>query len=203
MDENKVKRRYDIGNGVTITADKWTIRAEWKTDGRSTRSIGIRRPPPKPGDKVRAVFSLDGKMFYLPDYAHAGFDGFWLGVKTWDSKEEMGEQQQANFWGDKPGSTFTPGDGPNAGKTYHREIFHFNCWSVKHKPETTLSMEGDEGELVKDYLALCQSIDTKHEAEFNKEIAFSGWTLSQILDAIGPWVPVEDIPVVKLEKKGG
>lgn len=196
----EIKRRYDIGSGVTIYVNSHSIVAEWKPNEFSTNSAFIRRPPPKPGDTVKAVFSVNGEHYYLPQYALTGLDGFWLGVKTWDSKEEMDKGRQPDIWGDKAKAQFTPGEGPNAGKTYFRMVFPFNSYDIKAKPRSELSVED---ELVKDYLAICQNIDKEDEKEFNASIKFTGWTLAQILKAIGPWVPVEEIPIIKLEKKGG
>ncbi len=181
------KRKYDIGGGVVIEDDGHYLSAQWRADdGKSSRSIGIRRPPVASlPEQLPAQFSIGGKYFYLPGFA--GIHGFWLGVKKWASKEEMQSQQQAGIMG-KDGAIFEL----KAGETYYREVMHFSMWKVEAERELRWVSRDDDS--TKDYLSLIQNEDREQEKRFNEVIAPSGRDLKWIVDRIGEWQPLPPEP---------
>lgn len=184
-----MKRKYDIGGGVIITDDGYSLLAEHKSGDRTTCSIGIKRPyiGPLP-DSLKAMYSLDGRYFYLSDFV--GMDGFWLGVETWADLDAMKAQMGSGLFG-KGYATFT-----DNGKQYHREVLHFVSWNVKAEREHKTIAKIDPA--AQDYLALAQNDLREQEKRFNEVIAPSGRTLKWIVDRIGAWVPLppEPPPVV-------
>lgn len=181
------KRKYDIGNGVVISDDGYYLTASWsESDSRCGHSVGIKRPPPKPGETVKALFSLCGQFFYLTDYTDP--HGFWLGVKSWKSKEEMDAQQKPGIMGKE----YAYIQRTDTGETYYRESMSFTFWSVKHEKKDRELPTSDE--MVRDYLSIQQNRDREQEKRFNEAIAFTGRDLKWILDKIGPFVPFDPEP---------
>lgn len=184
-----MKRKYDIGGGVIVTDDGYSLLAEHKSADRTTCSIGIKRPHIGPlPDELKVQYSLDGRYFYLPDFV--GMDGFWLGMKTWPNLDEMKAQMEPGLFG-KAYATFS-----GEGEQYNREVLNFVSWSVKAERETkTIAKSHPDAQ---DFLALAQNADREQEKRFNEVIAPSGRTLKWIVDRIGPWQPLppEPSPVV-------
>lgn len=186
-----MKRKYDIGNGVTITDDGYSLTASWKIGENGSGSIGIKRPPIGPvPDEVEALHSADGRYFYLPAYSDIG--GFWLSTTAWASRAEMEAQQKAGILG-KSGCEITRTD---TGEVLYRDVLHFSMWKVRAEPNARKVPKTDE--IVKDYLAMAQASDREQERRFNEAIAHSGRTLKWIMARIGPWqaAPPELPPVV-------
>jgi hypothetical protein len=181
-----VKRKYDLGGGVTITDDGHTILAVHQRDDRSSTSIGVRRPPvgPLPAE-LEVQYSQSRRHFYLPGFA--GMGGFWLSVATWPSHQEMQAQQSAGIMG-KQGASFVHDDGT----THFREVLPFTYWDVKAERDTQKLARDDE--MAKDYLALAQNVDREQEARFNAVIAHTGRTLKWVMDRVGPWQPLPPEP---------
>jgi len=189
-----IKRKYDIGGNTTIEDDGHTLYAVVRDEaGNWSRGIGVRRPPLSLPEEVDVMYSLDGRYYYLPQFA--GIDGCWFGVKEWASREEMQAQQEPGILG-KEGIEITRGVSTQNPKTIYREVLHFAFWKVKSEQKLRkLSIQDD---MVGDYLSYAQGRDREQEKQFNEVIAHTGKTLKSIMEKIGPWVPVEELPVVSL-----
>lgn len=182
-------RKYDIGHGVTITDDGYTIRADWKPDEKSSCSIGAERPPDEVGDEVSVRYSRDRKYFYIPRYA--GMHGAWMSVATYPDTASI---KALNLGGLGPPS-YAEIKKKDTGETHYRELLHFSIWSVKAEPADVVEPIDEK---CKDFLSLCY---TRYEAEakrFDEEIKFTGRTLDWIMEKIGAWVPAppEPAPIV-------
>jgi hypothetical protein len=185
-------KKYDIGSGIIIIDDGHYLRAEWRTGETTSHSIGVKRPRVGPlPEEFEARFSVDGKYFYLEDFTD--MYGFWLGVREWDSLDEMKSQQKQGIFG-KEYATIIRTD---VDRTIHREVLSFTVWNVKDEQKSRKLPLTD---MVKDYLSLQQSRDREEEKRFNEAIAFSGRTLKWIMSRIGEWKPepkpVEPPPMV-------
>jgi hypothetical protein len=182
-------RKYDLGQGITITDNGSSIRAEWSTGEHSSHSIGIVRPGPMPvPDQVKVVFSRQEHAYYLLDYCRA--HRAWLSTEVFQGKPE-GVTAESIFG---PGCV---GFFNQGGLTHYRKVWDFAMWDIK-SGETRPVDRTDA--LVVDALICEQQESRDDERRFNKALAFSGWTYKEILNKIGPWVPVEEPPLIKLEK---
>jgi hypothetical protein len=63
----------------------------------------------------------------------------------------------------------------------------FNTWDVKSSPDVQI-VAGDD-DLVLDYAGIVGVYWENDEAKFNAEIAFTGRTAREIIEAIGAWSP--------------
>lgn len=185
-----LKRKYDIGHGVTIEDNGYSLIAHIARSGGGMMSIGVSRPRVGPiPDQVKIIYSVGGIHYYLPDFATP--HGFWLGTTKWKSEEEM----KANC---KPGMFGTAGHviTKDSGEVYVRERLDFAYWSVKaDRAEHHVASSDD---LAKDYLCIALREEAESSKRFNKEIAFTGRDLDWIMAKIGAWVNPEEIPVVVL-----
>ncbi len=176
---------------VVIVDDGHHIRAEWTNESGGTNSVGIRRPPPKPGDKVQATFSLDGKYFYLPTYVPIDISsGAWMSVETFATKEEAQEKCRAGIYGPTYVEITLPKE---EDRKLYRELLHFHSWKVEARREPVELSKDDS--MVKDYLAVCYAYDMNRMRRFNDAIAFTGRDYAWILRKIGDPVPADIEPV--------
>lgn len=185
-----MKRKYDLGNGVTIEDDGYSIRANIVRGERSSESIGIRRPV-KVTDQLKVIYNLSGDVFYLENFA--GMHGFWLGVKQYATLEEVKAASPKGLFG-SAWAQFTEVDGT----TYYRIAMHFTGWDVKHDRSREGETISKDDPLAKDYLGLVQNEQREQEAKFNEAIAHTGKNLKYILDKIGDFQPVAEPPVVAI-----
>lgn len=176
---------------VIITDDGHSVRAEWSTGANSSISVGIRRPPPKPGDTVQATFSADKRYFYLPTYVPMDVHlGAWMSVETFVSKEEAEAKCRKGIFGPAYVEITLPKED---NRVLYRELLHFNSWKVElwQEPE---ELSKDDA-LVKDYLAMCHAHDMESMRRFDEAIAFTGRDYAWILRKIGDPVPADIEPV--------
>ncbi len=184
-------RKYDIGHGVTITDDGYTIRADWKTDEKSSISVGTERPNADVGDEVSVRYSRDHKHFYIPRYA--GMHGDWMSVATYPDVESI---KALNLGGlGPPGYVQIKKRFGDTHETYYRELLHFSVWSVKADPADVVETIDEK---CKDYLSMCHARVEAEGKRFDEEIKFTGRTLAWIMEKIGPWqsAPPEPPPIV-------
>lgn len=186
-----MERKYDLGNGVIVVASKHHIRVETRT-ANSSRSFGVQRPFELMPDLVDCVISLDDKYYYPHDYTVFP-NGWWLGRKRWDNLEEMQFQQKTGIDGKCYVQIAVDG------KLFYREMLLFAFWDVKSKRE--LHKMDKNSEEVKDYIAILKSELCREERQFNEDLTVvaPGWTLKKLIEKIGPWEDVQEIPPVKLE----
>lgn len=181
-----IKRKYDLGNGVTIEDDGHWISATHKKDEKSSCSIGVKRPKEFP-EIFKVIVSRDTMLYYLHDFTD--MHGFWLSFNKFDNQEAATVQ---SIYGKEYAYIKL-----KSGEEYWRQMYSFNCWSIKSDHvNKELPFDCDE---VKDYLAIQNVKDKEQEARFNDVIAPSGRDLAWIIGKIGPWVPVEELPIVRLE----
>lgn len=186
-----LKRKYDIGGNTIIEDDGHYLSANHRKDDKSSCSIGCKRSSMLPmPEELKVIFSQSGKEFYLLDYTHS--HGFWLGIKKFDTQEQCQDKMPSGMVG-KPCASFTV-----EGKTHFRALYHFAYWKISHEQKERLVKRTED--YVQDYLALAQNDVRDQEKRFNEVIAHTGWTLKKIMEKIGPWVPVEEIPIIKLEQ---
>lgn len=175
---------------VLIVDDGHTVRAEWSSGSNSSTSIGIRRPPPKPGDTVAATFSLDGRYFYLPGYVpHDIHGGNWMGVTKYASNEEAKLKCKAGLYG----PNYIEIQAKDQPAPYYRELLSFSAWKVD--AEHAERQLATQDEMVKDFLAMCYAHDMQSMQRFNDAIAFTGRDYAWILKKIGAPVPADVEPV--------
>lgn len=176
---------------VTIKDDGHFIHAEWPMKvGNGSTSIGIRRPPPKPDDEVHAMFSQDGKYFYLPGYVRTDpLGGNWMGVDEYATEEEAKEKCQKGIFGP---SYVKMTRVKEDNKTIYRELLAFAHWKVKEKQESMQLKTTDPA--VQDFLAMCMMFDREDLKRFEEAISFTGRKYAWILDKIGPPV-LADAPL--------
>ena len=186
-----LKRRYDLGNGATAEDDGRHIIIKI-ANGSSTRSIGCARFPALPETEVQMVESLDGRYFYVPDFALVnGMHGWWLGKEKYASKEEAEAAAPTGIFG-KSTAWFQP----KGVEKYGRVLLRFSEWDLKNKPAATSPITLE----VEDYIVGVFSELTDQVRRFDEVLAPTGWTYEELLKSIGPWVPINEILVVKLEK---
>lgn len=192
-----MKRKYDIGHGITIEDDGYTISAVCQPDPENKRGmmyIGVKRPrvgpPPKPGEQLEVKYSEGRKYFYLPGYADP--HGFWLGTKAWPTQAECEAQQKPGLLG-KTGVEFTK---TSTGEKWYRERLDFAYWKVDSEKQSDKTAVDD---MVIDFMHLASTADREGEVRFNEAIAFSGRDLDWIMERIGAWVPPVEVPVVSLK----
>jgi len=196
-----IKRKYDIGSGITIEDDGYSLVAKWEPDDKSGHSIGCPRPvympPGQPAewadrfpDQLSCLFSLDGRHFYVEKFGLSV--RAWLGVKAYGSREELNADLKPTPFG-SDGAVFVD---ETTGAQRFRSVLMFSMWKVQHETTPRSIARTDEG--VADYLTLAQQYDNEQMARFNEAIAFSGRTFAWILNKIGKWHPVAELPVVKL-----
>ena len=179
-----IPRKYDIGHGVILDVTKHQIIARWENSSRS-----IIRPAPIPGEEVNVIYSLDGLLYYLPEYTFT--HGRWMSVKEWATREEMNKSLQEGIWGKEYVQFHPPGQ-----ELYYREAYSFSTWKVKHQPAAK-KIKTDTN-MALDAISLYQQEQRQHEKEFNEEIAFTGRDLKWVLEKIGLWVEPTEIPIVVL-----
>lgn len=182
-------RRYDIGGGVMIHDNGHTLVARIDLPNGGGQSMGIKRPRigPMPAE-LEVQFNENGKFFYLTGY----FAGeWWLGVKAWDKKDEMLAQQPKGLMGQDSAEFISKA----FGKHHWRGVLSFSMWKVD-SGRTEMRPASDD--MVQDYLILVQQRDQEMESRFNEVIAPSGKTLKWIMEKIGEWQPIAEIPVVVL-----
>lgn len=186
-----IKRKYDLGNGVTIEDDGHWLMANVQKGSGSSQSIGVKRQViPDMTKPFEVLMSRSGAHYYLTK--HADVQGFWLSVKTWPSEEAMKSDPQCKpgIYG-HAGVTITP----NGREPYVREILHFNSWDVKSGETKELPCEDD---MVLDYLSLVAGEDKKQVVRFNEVIAPSGKDYDWLVQNLPTWVEPESPPIVKL-----
>lgn len=195
---NTIERKYDIGNGWTIRDTGFSLTAERRGDNGVSLSIGIQRPHigPMP-DILKAQYSLDGKLYYLHDF-NTGAHGFWLSDAVFETEDKAKEGMSAGLFG-----KVTVGFDLNSEKPYYRQVYYFNGWSIKAEgygsAQLILRDLPKSDPRVQDYLVLVQNELKEDEKRFNETISSSGRTLGWIVKKIGEWIPVDEIPTVKLE----
>jgi hypothetical protein len=194
------KRTYDLGHNTMIEDDGHMLVARVKSEcGGSSSSIRrpVRPGPIKSGETFRLMFSMDRRYYYLPEFAAA--NGFWLGTKRHTTEEGCKAATPSGFTGPS-GYRFVSN---NTGKVWYRSKLEFAFWKVAHEPVEAQARFNAEGideisDMIIDYASLAQAEDRASEAEFNKQIHRTGWTLHTLLERIGPWVPVPEVPTIKL-----
>lgn len=179
-------RKYDIGHGVTVTDDGYSIRAEWKSGSGST-SIGIHRPK-QLGEMVQVIMSRAGDMFYISDVDA----DCWMSVQEFETEDAAKVAWPAGIMGPS-GYQFTEKDGS---RTYFRRILEFSCWDVKSDPERKRLPKTEL--MIEDYLAVAQAKARAAEARFNDAIAFTGRNLKDIMEKIGDWVKPSKEPTLTI-----
>lgn len=179
-----IRRKYDLGNGVTIEDDGKWLHASHKKDDKTSTHVGCYRPLTKYPETFKVVVSLDEKLYYLLDFTD--MDGIWLSFEKYDTVEAVKGQ----------GSEYVQ-IVPKHDKPYYRKAYSFRFYNIKNATGfRDLPFECDE---VKDYLAVHLNKEKEQAVRFNEVIAPSGRDLDWLIKKIGPWVPVESIPVIRLE----
>lgn len=175
------KRTYDIGHGIIVSDDGYTIRAAWESDdGKSSTSIGVERPKSEQlPDAFTVRYSLNRKHYYLP--AYCGFPGgIWMSVETHPTVDAI---KAMNLGGlGAPGYIQIT---KKSGEVYYREVLDFATWSVKADPGDTVESSDEK---IKDYLSWAYARQDADEKRFDEALAWSGRTLKWIMEKIGPWV---------------
>jgi hypothetical protein len=191
------ERHYKLAEGWTLTVTQYSINVKHQISATSSKSIGCGRLPerPKKGSLADITCSMSGKHFYLNGFA--GPSGSWMGFKTYDSPEALKAECKAGFAGHSLAGFRSAG-----GQEYCREILEFSLWSVKSQPVAQLLLDDSpEAEAAMDYVSMVFHNHQESVARFDDNIKGSGWTYASIMEAVGPWVPVPELPVVDLSDR--
>lgn len=185
---NRTKYKYDVGDGITLTDDGFTLRVEKKTD-TSSSSIGIRRPV-KIGPEVEILYSLGRDYFYVTGFLD--MHGFWLGVETYPTIEEL--KSPTGIFG-REYVQFTENDGSGS---YYRAMMSFTGWDVKSEREYVKVPKTER--MVEDYLIIQQGKDRESEQRFNDWLKEHGCsrTLADLIKKVPAYVEKPEPPIRKI-----
>lgn len=195
-----LKRTYNIGNGWTVEDDGHVLYFIHRdADQKWTRSFGCPRPKPRkepePGDTVKIKYSEGRHYFYLPEWTD--HRGFWLSTRKYKDEAEMKAIEKPGIFGHQ-GITFTH---KKTGEIWTRALLDFTYWNVQsERTEVDHVMVADEAisEMLLDYMSRAATVEREERVRLDELMKETGRTLDWVVEKIGPWVPIEEIPAVTL-----